>query len=58
MVGNDRIRTQLKLRRRSMIGLGLMEIVLILVVGSILIGVPLVVVGVIVALNSNKPKQD
>ncbi len=41
-----------------MFGLGLMEVVLILVVGSILIGVPLVVVGVILALNSNKPKQD
>ncbi len=41
-----------------MFGLGLMEIVLILVVGSILIGVPLVVVGVILALNSKKPKQD
>jgi hypothetical protein len=41
-----------------MIGLGLMEIVLILVVGSILIGVPLVVVGIVISLNSNKRKQD
>ena len=40
-----------------MIGLGLMEMVVILVVGSIFIGVPLVVVGIIMALNSNKPKQ-
>ncbi len=40
-----------------MIGLGFMELVIILVVGSLLIGVPLVVVGIIMAVNSNRPKQ-
>ncbi len=41
-----------------MFGLGLMEVVLILVVGILLIGVPLAVVGIVISLNSNKPKQD
>ena len=40
-----------------MIGLGLFEMLIILVVGILLLGVPLVVVGIVVALNGNKPKQ-
>ncbi len=40
-----------------MFGLGGMELLIILVVGILLIGVPLVVVGIIMAVNANRPKQ-
>ena len=41
-----------------MIGLGLFEMLIISVVGILLLGVPLVVVGIVISLNSNKPKQN
>ena len=40
-----------------MLGLGTFEMLIILVGGILLIGVPLAVVGIVISLNSNKPKQ-
>ena len=40
-----------------MLGLGFFEMIILLAIGFFVIVVPLVVIGIVLVLNGNKPKQ-
>ena len=40
-----------------MFGIGVFEMIILSVVGLLVIGVPILVIGIVIALNANKPKQ-
>ena len=43
--------------RQRLFGIGVFEMIILSVVGLLVIGVPILVIGIVIALNANKPKQ-